>query len=186
VIVRLPLPKLLSGAPERPVGFSRRRAFQRFQQEIGRNRGKQKNVDVIRHDDERSETIVVQRLSAKQRFDHEHRNRFLPQKSRANTRGVQITIDSGEGFAIGARAIGARAIVVDLAGGRKMGSWQAVVEGPGQEKPAVIGIEVGKTAFGPHELNSAVVGLKFSRSHECGAKACERGTQECVRHRDQA
>jgi hypothetical protein len=166
VIIGLALPKLPARAMQQPVCFTRRGAFQRFQQQAGRNRRQQKQVNVIRHDDEGPETIVAAALTAKQRLDHQRGNRFLPQKRRAYTGSIQVAIHPREGFAIG-----------DLAGWRKMGVGKAAVQMPSKEEPLIIGIDVGKAALG-HTLVSGAIVVKFSRSHEC-----ERGTQECVRHR---
>jgi hypothetical protein len=49
---------------------------------------------------------------------------------------------------------------------------------PSEEQPAVTGIDMRKAALGRHALISGGMADKFSRSHEC-----ERGTQECVRHK---
>jgi hypothetical protein len=52
------------------------------------------------------------------------------------------------------------------------------VQMPGEEEPAVIGIYVGQSALGSHGMGSGGNRNKISRSHECGAEAGERGTQE--------
>ena len=163
MIVGFPLPELPSCRTQQPVSFPRRDAFQRFQQQAGRNRGKQEQVDVIRHDDERPEKILAQVLTTKQRLDYEHGYRFLPQENGAGVGSIQVAIDPRESFAVG-----------NLAGRSKRRAGQAAMQMPGKEQPAVVRIDMGKPT---HSLNSGVMGLKFSRSHEC-----ERGTQECVCH----
>ncbi len=166
VVVRLALPKLLPCRTKQPVRFPRRDAFQGFQQEARRNRGKQKQVNVIGHDDERPEAILSQLFSPKERLNHQRCNVFSPEMHWTGVCHVEKTIHPHESLAVG-----------DLAGGWKMRAGQAAMQMPGKEQPAVVRIDMGKPSLGRHSLNSGVIGLKFSRSHEC-----ERGTQECVRH----
>ena len=52
--------KIARPSDEQPVGFTRRDAFQRLQQQAWRNRGQQEQVNVIRHDDKRPEEILSQ------------------------------------------------------------------------------------------------------------------------------
>jgi hypothetical protein len=151
---------------KQPVGLACSNALQRFQQDAGRNRRQQKHVDMIRHHHEGSEMVLAQALTSKQRFDDQCGDRFAPQMHGTRVRSIQIAVHSREGFAIG-----------DFTGWRKMGAGQAAVQMPGEEKPAVIGIDVGKAALGRHAQVSGVQTAKLSRSHEC-----ERCTHECVRH----
>ncbi len=99
--------------------------------------------------------------------------RLVPQMNRTGSCSIEITIHPGESFAIG-----------NLAGGREMRGWQAAVQMPCEEQPAVVGIEVGKTALGRHASNSGVSGYKISRhqvqqfDRNCGARtrACRVAT----------
>jgi hypothetical protein len=166
MIVGLALPKLLSSSTEQPVSFPRRDTLQGFQQEAGRNRRQQKHVDVVRHDDERSETVLAQALTAEQRFDHQCGDAFDTQVDGPRVCSIQVAIYPNESFAIG-----------DFPRGRKMRAWQAAVQVPREEQPAAGWIDVGQAALGGHALNGGAAVTKISRSHEC-----ERCTHECVRH----
>jgi hypothetical protein len=166
VIVRLALPKLFTCPMQQPVSFPRRDAFERFQQDARRNRGQQKQVDVVRHDDEGPKKILAQVFAANKRFDYQGCDCVVPEVKGTRMRLVKIAIHPCESFAPG-----------DLSGWRKMRAWQTAMKVPGQEQPCVSGIVMRQTALGGHALISGAIVPKISRSHEC-----ERGTHECVRH----
>ena len=138
-----------------------------FSKRLGEIDRQQKQVNVIRHDHERPEAILPQCFAAKKRIDYENSDCFFPQMDRTRMRTVEVAIHPRESFSIG-----------HLAGRREVGARQAAVQMPGEEEPAIVGIDVGKAALGRHSRNSAGIEDKISRSHEC-----ERGTHECVRHR---
>ncbi len=67
---------------------------------------------MIRHDDKRSKPVLAQVFAAKQRFDYQHGDRFVPQSAGPGVSPVEITIHPDESFTRG-----------NLAGRRKMRSW---------------------------------------------------------------
>ena len=139
VIIGLALPKLRARTVKQPVCLARRGAFQRLQQHARRNRRQQKHVDMVRHDHEGSEMVLAQALASKQRFDYDGCDRFAPQIDGTTVRPIQIAIHPRESFAIG-----------DFTGWRKMRAGQAAVQVPGDEHPAVFGIDVREPAVGVH------------------------------------
>ena len=82
MVVRLALPKLLARAMSSLLASRAVTPFSDFNNRLGEIRGKQEQVNVIRHDDERPETILAQVFAAKQGLDYEHGYRFLPQDER--------------------------------------------------------------------------------------------------------
>ena len=82
MIVGLALPKLLARATQQPVASRAVTPFSDFSNRLGEIRGQQKQVDMIRHDHERSEMILAQFLTAQQRFDNERCDRFSSQIAR--------------------------------------------------------------------------------------------------------
>jgi hypothetical protein len=166
MIVRLPLPKLLASAMQNPVGLSRSNTFQRLQKQARRNRRQQKHMNVIRHDYKRPEAILAQVLTTEERLDYQRGDRRLAEINGARRRSVEVAIHPRKSLAVGY-----------LAGRWKMRTRQTAMQMPRKEEPAIVGINVGKTALGWHALYSGTIVHEFSRSHEC-----ERGTQECVRH----
>jgi len=153
MIVGLALPELLAGTMQQPVCSTRGSAFQRFEQQAGRNRGQQKQMDVIRHDNERPESIVSQLLPAEQRLNDQRGNCFTSQMKGAARCRIEKPVYPRESFAVG-----------DLVGRRKMRGRQAAVHGPGKEQPTVVGIDMGEAALGRHAMGVGEVGLK-SRVH---------------------
>ena len=167
MIVGLPLPELFTRATEQPVCLTRRHALQRLQQQARRNQRQQKQVNVIRHNHPRSELIVVQSHTTKQRFDDHRGNCLVPKVNGTRLRSVEVAVHPDKSFAL--RYFASR---------RKMRARQAAIKMPSKEQPAVVGIYVRKPALGPHALISGRMVVRISRSHEC-----ERGTHECVRHK---
>jgi len=166
MVIGFPLPKLLASSVQQPIGLTRSDSLQRFKQQAGRNRGQQKQVDMIRHDDERPEPILAQFVAAKKRFDYQRGYRVTPHVHRSRLGPVKVAIHPRESFAAG-----------NLAARRKVRTGQTPVELPGGEQPRVVWIDVVEAALGFHRRCSGSAVLKISRSQEC-----ERGTHECVRH----
>ena len=166
MIVRFPLPKLLTSAMQNPIGLSRGDTFQRLQKQARRNRRQQKHMNVIRHNHEGPEAIVSQVLTTEERLDYQGGDRHLAEINGARGCSVEVAIHPRKSLAIG-----------NLAGWREVRTRQTAMQMPRKEEPAIVGINVGKTALGWHALCSGMILQEFSRSHEC-----ERGTQECVRH----
>jgi len=166
MIVRLPLPKRFANAIESFIRLPRSRSLDRFQEQSRRYHRQQEHVNVIRHDDERSEPIVPQLGASKERIHNDLCDRVLPQECGTSARRVQIPVNPRECFTRSR-----------LRWRREFSDGQASIKRPGYEQPAAFRIAMRETAAGVHKATSALSSPKISRSHDC-----ERGTQECVRH----
>ena len=167
VVIRLALPKLLPGALEQLVRFSRSHPFERFQQQTRRDQRKQQHMNVIRHDHPCSQMVVPQGLAPNERIDYDYCDCLLPEVQGTRIGAVKKPIHPSEGLTT--RDFGRR---------RETRMRKVAVQMPGEEQPAVVGIDVREAALGRHALRSGIIVVKFSCSHEC-----EHGTQECVRHK---
>ena len=167
VIVGFPLPERLAGPIQDSICLPRCRSPHRFHELRGADDRQKKRVDVIRHDGERLEFVVARLDAAKQRIDHDFPDGLLREKHRAAATRVELSVFPGKGFAgcgLGRRTEAPR--------------WHASVKDPCDEQPAAFWMDVGQASARIHKPNSAVVARILARSHEC-----ERGTQECVRHK---
>ena len=164
VIVGFPLPKRLAGSIQNPVRLPRRGALKRFQKLARRNYRQEQGVNVIRHDGEWAEPVLIEFQAAIQGIDDDFRDCFLRQVCWTTSSAVQIRIDPGEGYARGR-----------FCRPRKAPSRQNPIESPGHEQPAIFRVAVRQASARVHQPSSGVVGGRFSRSLER-----ERGTRECV------
>jgi hypothetical protein len=154
MIVRFAPPELLSSASQQFVCFPRRKSFERLQQFARGYQGEQQYVDVIRHDGKRSELVVPEIRSLKERVNHTFRDGFLLEERWPGASFVQVPIHPNEGFAGS-----------DLVRRREPRTWQAAVQMPGDKKPATLRVAVGKPALRVHATTSAISLENISVAH---------------------
>ena len=150
MIVRLTLPKLLAGSVQQSIRIARRRSFERFQELGWRDQRPQEHVNMVCHDYEGPQLVVVEFNSAVQGIDNELRDAGLPKELGARPRVVEITVNPGEGFSR-----------CGLGGWRKLAGRKASVQRPGDEQPMALGIGVRKATARVHE---SLVALRARKS----------------------
>jgi hypothetical protein len=151
VIVRFATPKWFACAHQQLICFSRGISFERLEQPARRYLRKQEHVNMVRHDRKWSKQVVAEFRAFEERIDKLLCDCFLLEKHWPGAGFVQIPVHPNEGFAGG------------TFGGRgEPGARQAAVQVPGDEQPAILGIDMGKPALRVHATISAISPEKLS------------------------
>jgi hypothetical protein len=153
-IVRFAPPERLSCASQQLIRFPRRKSLERLKELARRYQRKQQHVDVVCHDRKRSKLVMTEFPAFKERIDYPLRDRVLLEEHGAGASFVEVAVHPHEGFASST-----------FARRREPGRWQAAVQVPSDEQPAVLWVDVGKAALNFHFTISAIWSPKISVAH---------------------
>jgi hypothetical protein len=93
------LPKRLPGASKQPIRLTSRSAFQGPEQVVWRHQRSNQQVNVIRHDDIRTQLVVPQLNTFVDRRNYELRDFGLLEIKRPSPRIVHLTVQPQESLA---------------------------------------------------------------------------------------
>jgi len=169
MIVRLPLPKWVSGASQKDIGFTCSRALNRPKKFGGADFRQQKNVDMIGHDHPSPKIVVPKLYATLEPCGYYLRNRVLAQVHRTGSRGIEVSVHPDK-------------CLPGISGALRWvhGFVQASKQVPRHEKPLAFRVTMRETPTGQLHTRSVARGLEISLQPR--RQESRRCTHECVRH----
>jgi hypothetical protein len=154
VVVGFSPPERLAGSAEQFVRLPGGRSLQRLEQVARRDLRKQKHVDMVGHNRERSQFVVLEPSPLEQGVDYYLGDRILLQKRGPGASFVEITIHPDESLSRSG-----------FLWRRKSRSRKASMQVPRHEQPAIRRVNVRKPALRRHHRMSAFPPRIFSVAH---------------------